>query len=156
MDRRIYYYEHGRGDGVEQLLQTYKALSEEMRLRIIMLLTHGELCVCDVMEILDESQPKVSRHLAYLKHSGLVKSKRVGTWMHYSLKEQLDSITAEHVRFLADHAGDFPRLREDVTKMEEVKRNKLCGGSFTVDRQMQATCDEDLSKHTGARRKLGS
>lgn len=91
---------------MEQLLQAYKALSEEMRLRIVMLLTHGELCVCDVMAILDEPQPKISRHLAYLKHSGLVKSKRVGVWMHYSLKESLDGMLAAHIR---GHKNKFRR-----------------------------------------------
>jgi ArsR family transcriptional regulator len=114
---------------MEQLLQTYKALSEEMRLRIIMLLTHGELCVCDIMEILDKPQAKVSRHLAYLKHSGLVKSKRVGVWMHYSLKEQFDDLTVEHIRLLTKHVNHLPGFREDIKKMEEVKKKKLCPSS---------------------------
>jgi ArsR family transcriptional regulator, arsenate/arsenite/antimonite-responsive transcriptional repressor len=114
---------------MEQVLQTYKALSEAMRLRIMLLLTHGELCVCDVMEILDEPQAKVSRHLAYLKHSGLVKSKRVGTWMHYSLKEHFDDVTAAHIRFLTEHVNHLPVFQDDLSKMEEVKRKKLCGST---------------------------
>jgi ArsR family transcriptional regulator len=68
---------------MERLAQFFKALSDETRLRIMMLLTQGELCVCDLMFVLDEPQSKVSRHLAYLKHSGLTNSKRAGVWMHY-------------------------------------------------------------------------
>lgn len=64
---------------MEKIAQMYKALSEEIRLRIILLLTKDELCVCDLMEIFQVTQSKISRHLAYLKHSGLVKSRRVGT-----------------------------------------------------------------------------
>ena len=87
---------------MKQLAQMYKALSEDMRLRVVMLLTHGEICVCDLMAIFGESQSKVSRHLSYLKHSGLVRSRRAGTWMHYSLKEPLDNtIGAQIVRFEA-------------------------------------------------------
>ena len=59
---------------MDQVVQIYKALSEEMRIRIMMLLTHGELCVCDLMAIFDEPQSKISRHLAYLKNSGKAKA----------------------------------------------------------------------------------
>ncbi len=67
---------------MDRLVQYFRALSEEVRLRIIMLLTRGEFCVCDIMEILDEPQSKVSRHLSYLKSSGLISAKRVRVWMH--------------------------------------------------------------------------
>jgi ArsR family transcriptional regulator, arsenate/arsenite/antimonite-responsive transcriptional repressor len=111
---------------VEQLVQLYKALSEEMRLRIMMLLTHGELCVCDLMEIFGEAQSKVSRHLAYLKHSGLVKSKRDGLWMHYSLREPMDSIAQAQISFLKEQLSCVAWFQEDMKKMEEVKKQKLC------------------------------
>ncbi len=112
-----------------QLLQTYRAFSEEMRLRIVMLLTHGELCVCDVTEVLGEVQSKVSRHLAYLKHSGLVKSRRAGVWMHYSLNDPLHEIVAAHIRSRAEHTDTIPVFQEDIKKMEDVERRKLRGSS---------------------------
>ncbi len=111
---------------MENLAQIYKALSEEIRLRIIMLLTHGELCVCDLMEIFQQTQSKISRHLAYLKHSGFVKSRRVGTWMHYSLKEPLDEHIEAHISFLKQYLSEIELFKEDVEKMEEVKQMKLC------------------------------
>ena len=114
---------------MEQLAQMYKALSEEMRLRIIMLLTHGELCVCDLMAIFDESQSKVSRHLAYLKHSGLVKSKRVGTWMHYSLREPLNGAADAQLTFMKQQFTELPIFLEDEQKLEDIKKQKLCDNS---------------------------
>jgi len=111
---------------LEDIAQIYKALSEQMRLRILMLLMHGELCVCDLMAVLEEPQSKVSRHIAYLKNSGLVKGKRVGTWMHYSLKEPLEGLAAAHIGFLKKELSDLDWARNDVEKMKEVQAEKLC------------------------------
>jgi ArsR family transcriptional regulator len=104
----------------------YKALSEDMRLRIVMLLARGEICVCDLMAIFGESQSKVSRHLAYLKHSGLVKSRRLGTWMHYSLKEPLDGTIDAQVTFMKQYFSQLPIFRDDEQKMQDIKKQKLC------------------------------
>jgi ArsR family transcriptional regulator len=65
--------------------QLFKALSDETRLRILSLLTAGELCVCDLMAVLDLPQSTVSRHLAYLRNTGLVEDRRQGVWMYYRL-----------------------------------------------------------------------
>ena len=111
---------------MDQVVRIYKALSEEMRLRILMLLSHGELCVCDLMAIFDEPQSKISRHLAYLKSSGLVSSKRVGTWMHYSIKEPLDEVARDQLDFIRSHLSALEWSQEDREKMERVKTEKLC------------------------------
>lgn len=97
-----------------------------MRLRIVMLLTHGEICVCDLMAIFGESQSKVSRHLAYLKHSGFVKSRRVGTWMHYSLKEPLDGTIDSQIKFMKQQFSQLPIFRDDEQKLDDTKKQKLC------------------------------
>jgi ArsR family transcriptional regulator, arsenate/arsenite/antimonite-responsive transcriptional repressor len=112
--------------GVDGITQIYKALSEEMRLRILMLLTQGELCVCDIMAVLEEPQSKVSRHLAYLKHSGFIQGKRVGTWMHYFLKDSLDELIASHLEFLKKEMSRLDWAKKDVEKMCEVQAQKLC------------------------------
>jgi ArsR family transcriptional regulator len=72
---------------MEELLGIFKALSEETRLRIIKLLEHGELCVCDLVAALDMVQPKVSFHLAVLKEAGLIKDRKEGKWTHYRLDD---------------------------------------------------------------------
>ncbi|MEK6743977.1 MAG: metalloregulator ArsR/SmtB family transcription factor [Nitrospirota bacterium] len=73
---------------MEELLSVFKALSEETRLRIIKLLEQGELCVCDITAALDMVQPKVSFHLSALKEAGLIKDRKQGKWIHYSLNEK--------------------------------------------------------------------
>jgi len=111
---------------MEHLTQMYKALSEEMRLRIMMLLTHGELCVCELMAIFNEGQSKVSRHLIYLKNSGMVNSRRVGTWMHYSIKEPLDEAIAAQIAFIKEQFTQMPVFRDDELKLVEVKNQNVC------------------------------
>jgi len=68
--------------GMETL---FKALADETRLRILGLLLSGEVCVCDIHESLKIPQSKTSRHLAYLRRSGLVETRRSGLWIHYRL-----------------------------------------------------------------------
>jgi ArsR family transcriptional regulator len=111
---------------MEQLAQFFKALSEETRLRIMMLLTQGELCVCDLMFVLDEPQSKVSRHLAYLKHSGLTNSKRAGVWIHYWLKESVDNVYRTHLDFLKRQLSHLPQFRMDREKLLELKKQGGC------------------------------
>jgi len=73
---------------MEELATIFKALSDVTRLRIIKLLGQGELCVCDITAALDMVQPKVSFHLSALKEAGLIKDRKEGKWIHYSLNEK--------------------------------------------------------------------
>lgn len=111
---------------MEQLAQFFKALSDETRLRIMMLLTQSELCVCDLMFVLNEPQSKVSRHLAYLKHSGLTNSKRAGVWMHYWLKEPDDQVYRDQIDFLRERLSPLPQFRKDREKLLELKKQGGC------------------------------
>ncbi|HZR22455.1 MAG TPA: metalloregulator ArsR/SmtB family transcription factor [Vicinamibacterales bacterium] len=70
----------------------FKALADETRLRILGLLLTGEVCVCDIHESLKIPQPKASRHLAYLRKSGLVDTRRDGLWIHYRLSTPTDPV----------------------------------------------------------------
>jgi len=67
------------------LPQLFAALADPTRLRLLNLMSGREVCVCHFVEILKQSQPKISRHLAYLRRAGLVSARRDGTWMHYSI-----------------------------------------------------------------------
>jgi len=73
---------------MNDLVKIFKALSDETRLRIIKLLGQGELCVCDITAALDMVQPKVSFHLSALKEAGLIKDRKQGKWIHYSVNEK--------------------------------------------------------------------
>jgi len=83
---------------MKELEQYFKALSDANRLRILNLLLHSELCVCDIQHVLDSSQPNVSRHLAYLKNSGLVLDRRDGFRVFYRLAEPKQGVT-RHISF---------------------------------------------------------
>jgi ArsR family transcriptional regulator, arsenate/arsenite/antimonite-responsive transcriptional repressor len=63
----------------------FVALSDRTRLRILNLIGNGEVCVCFFVEVLEEGQPKISRHLSYLRRAGLVATRRDGKWMHYRM-----------------------------------------------------------------------
>ena len=123
---------------MKDLLQVFKALSDETRLRIIKLLEHGELCVCDIVASLDIIQPKISFHLGVLKEAGLVMDRRVGKWIHYRLD---DSNMFKRFLLLSIHEKiEDELILQDKKRLEEFLRSKekkilpmkykcSCGGS---------------------------
>jgi ArsR family transcriptional regulator len=96
----------GKGFDKEQF---FMALADRTRLRILNLIGKDELCVCFFVEILDELQPKISRHLAYLRKAGLVTARRDGKWMHYRVAEPADPLAA---RVLGDMMAWLAEDRE--------------------------------------------
>ena len=77
----------------ESLEELFQALADRTRLRLLNLMADGEVCVCFFVEVLDEAQPKISRHLAYLRSAGLVSARRDAKWVHYTIAP-LDDTTA--------------------------------------------------------------
>src|SRR3954471_3023648 len=77
---------------IDQLEAVFKALADKTRLRILALLGSNEVCVCHLHDTLGLPQPAVSRHLAYLRRSGLVAARRDGVWMHYQVSRSLDPV----------------------------------------------------------------
>ena len=109
----------GKSRGFDAVL-FFKALADRTRLRLINLMGGDEVCVCFFVEVLGASQPKISRHLAYLRRAGLVEARRDGKWMHYRLAEPPDERAAlvfrEVLAWLAeDH--EMRRDRQSLTKV---------------------------------------
>lgn len=77
---------------LQELEIFFLALADKTRLRLLNLMREGEICVCFFTEVLGESQPKISRHLAYLRNAGLVEARRDGKWMHYRIIEPNNEI----------------------------------------------------------------
>jgi len=73
------------------LVGLFAALTDRTRLRLLNLMDGREVCVCYFVEILKEGQPKISRHLAYLRRAGIVSARREGKWMHYSIERPDDA-----------------------------------------------------------------
>ena len=104
-----------RGDIVDKLMDVLKGLSDETRLRILSLLYEKELCVCDIMEVLQISQAKASRHLIYLKNAGLVKDRKSAQWVYYAMIRDerikfIDSLVYDNLRNMDLYKNDIKTL----------------------------------------------
>ena len=108
--------------GVRPLTRLFRALGDETRLRIVALLSHGELCVCHLEKALDLNQPNASRQLGILKSAGVVDSRREGTWVYYSITEQEHDTVARALEVLTKAFGAENALRRDHTRLR-----KSCG-----------------------------
>jgi ArsR family transcriptional regulator, arsenate/arsenite/antimonite-responsive transcriptional repressor len=102
------------------LSRLFAALEDETRLRIVALLSHRELCVCHIQQILGLSQPTISRHLRLLRLANVVTDRRVGRWVHYRLASQVDPDCARIMRplirsFSADRSLKV-RIRTTLAK----------------------------------------
>jgi|SRR5215469_5093632 len=95
----------------------FRALADRTRLRLLNLIADREICVCYFVEILRLSQPKVSRHLAYLRRAGIVASRREGKWMHYRLVAPKDEAAASILRETLKHLKTEPEMRHDVSRL---------------------------------------
>jgi ArsR family transcriptional regulator len=100
----------------------FKALADRTRLRLIHLLGEGEVCVCFFVEVLNTNQPKISRHLAYLRRAGIVKSRREGKWMHYRLIEPSDAQAANIFREVRSWLAHNAEMRRDRERLEKICR----------------------------------
>ncbi len=101
----------------------FKALSDPIRLRIILLLHwEGELCVCDLMAVLGLPQSTVSRHLAYLKRSCLVDTRRQGVWMYYQLSRESCALCRELLAILRRHADGLPEASADRASLASIRQ----------------------------------
>jgi len=113
---------------MKHLAQTIKALSDPIRLRIVLLLqAEGELCVCDLMAVLKLPQSTVSRHLAYLKRSCWVDTRRQGVWMHYTLSQESCAICRDILATLKQHASGLPEAAADRKALATFLQNKPAG-----------------------------
>jgi ArsR family transcriptional regulator len=112
---------------MKRLIQLFKALSDEARVRILnLILETGELCVCDLQRVLGFTQTKVSRHLAYLKHSGILEDRRLGGWMIYRLANQDDPAAKLLFKELRDLFKDEAVLKKDLEELHQSIEQGCC------------------------------
>ena len=111
---------------LRELEHHFKALGDATRLRILNLLLHGELCVCDIQHVLDATQPNVSRHLAYLKNAGLVLDRRDGYRIFYRLAGPRDGAKQRLYRFLREVCADDDQFKADRNELRRVIKAGHC------------------------------
>ena len=101
----------------------FLALADKTRLRLLNLMREDEVCVSYFTEVLGESQPKISRHLAYLRKAGIVEARREGQWMHYKLSPAKGRFHAKLLECLSCCLNDVPEFARDVARV----RRSSCG-----------------------------
>ena len=107
---------------MNNLIAVFKALSDETRLRTLKLLEDGELCVCDIVAVLDMVQPKVSFHLKILKDAGLIRDRKQGKWIHYSIHDS-DMFTRFLIHSVLEKISS-DSVGEDQRRLNELRKNK--------------------------------
>jgi ArsR family transcriptional regulator, arsenate/arsenite/antimonite-responsive transcriptional repressor len=111
---------------VQPLTQLCKALGDDTRLRIMALLSHGELCTCHIEAALDLSQPNASRHMGILRSAGLVHARRAGNWIYYRIASQVDLGRRKVLDTLVKQFGAEEQLKKDVVRLLKAKGPDSC------------------------------
>jgi len=104
----------------------FAAFSDPTRLRILQLLREGELCVGELVTILDMPQPTISRHLAYLRRSALVTTRKSGLWMYYSIAPPKSEFHRKLLDCLTACFADVPELKKDAARARKVRKDGGC------------------------------
>ena len=100
------------------LPRLFAALADPTRLRLLHLMEGREVCVCYFVEILGQSQPKISRHLAYLRKAGIVSARREGKWMHYRIEQPRDAGAAAILEAALKSLKSDPRMSQDRARLD--------------------------------------
>jgi ArsR family transcriptional regulator len=120
---------------VDELEDLFKALADKTRLRILALLGNNEVCVCHIHDSLGLPQPTVSRHLAYLRKSGLVAVRRDGVWMHYRVSRSLNPVVQRVVAAAVDALQQVPATTQDRKQFQ-----RSFGQLYVLDSPAGGTC----------------
>ena len=111
---------------VAPMSRLFKALGDDVRLRIVALLSHGELCVCHIQEALELTQPNASRHLGLLRAAGVVAHQRRDKWVYYRLAPQADADCRRHLKALFSSFAAKDVLKKDIARLVKSKGPSAC------------------------------
>jgi ArsR family transcriptional regulator len=98
----------------------FQALADRTRLRLLNLMRDGEICVCFFVEVIKTNQPKISRHLAYLRAAGLVSARRDGKWMHYKIQEPANEHARKVLRDVLSWLAEEKEMQRDRERLVKV------------------------------------
>jgi ArsR family transcriptional regulator len=113
---------------VRETARFFKVLADEARLKMLWLLFHNrELCVCDIMAVLEITQSKASRHLAALRNAGLVTDRKEGLWSYYSLRPVKDALAEAHLKLLRANLSKRADSKQLLTKLNVWLKAKKSG-----------------------------
>ncbi|MGW8255946.1 MAG: ArsR/SmtB family transcription factor [Thermoguttaceae bacterium] len=115
-----------RAASLDRTDSMFRAFSDRTRLRILHVLQGGELCVGDIVEILQAPQPRISRHLAYLRKARLVTVRKSGLWSHYSLTRAKTPFHRNLLECLAKCFSEVPELQADIARAAQIRKSGGC------------------------------
>jgi ArsR family transcriptional regulator, arsenate/arsenite/antimonite-responsive transcriptional repressor len=111
---------------VTVVVEIFKALAEESRLRILALLLQGELCVCEIEASLDLTQSNASRHLTVLKNAGILSCTKQAQWTYYMLNEDFSKNNQALLGYISEKVKLLPGYEADSDKMRTCRNGKIC------------------------------
>jgi len=114
------------GNRLQELVKVFKALGDDTRIGLLKLLEQRNLCVCELMQALDMTQSRVSRNLGILKNVGLVKDRRDGLWVHYSLNDEAKPQIQKLLSILKDSCNDDKTIVKDITELSKAQKLSQC------------------------------
>jgi DNA-binding transcriptional ArsR family regulator len=120
---------------MESFILQSKAISDPTRVRILKLLESGELCVCEIMEVLGLAQSTASKHLNILRMAGHVESRKGGTWSYYRLSERARDHNKDFLKFIASHLNDDDTIKKDKKFLSSKKGLQINGRKGPYDRR---------------------
>jgi ArsR family transcriptional regulator len=112
--------------GVSVIVELFKSLSDETRLRILGILLTGEMCVCEIEACLGLSQSNASRHLTTLKQAGILSSRKCSQWTYYKLNEEFYADNGQLIDYLSVKLKTLPGFAHDSEKAAACKNDQLC------------------------------
>ena len=125
---------------MESILAITRALSDENRVRALLALDGRELCVCQIIELLELAPSTVSKHMSILKHSGMVTGHKRGRWMYYRLPEMVATPVVQHaLSWIQQAASKSSRIRMDKERIEKIlktNREVICERQSTRRKQL--------------------
>ena len=119
---------------MKEAARFFKVLADESRLKMLWLLFNRcELCVCDIMAVLEITQSKASRHLATMRNLGIVSDRREGQWSYYSLCPVEDNLAKDHLKLLKTSLSKHPHAQQLLEKLEVWLKEKEQGASCSLE-----------------------
>jgi ArsR family transcriptional regulator, arsenate/arsenite/antimonite-responsive transcriptional repressor len=116
-----------KDDKLKKVIKIIKALSDESRIRIVNLLkAKSGVCVCEITEIINLSQPTISSHLKKLEEAGIITFRKDGLWVNYYLSEEMDSESKELIDLIVKVIEKDPDIKNDLQKITKTDRMLIC------------------------------
>jgi ArsR family transcriptional regulator len=124
----------------------FLALADKTRLRLLNLMRESEICVGSLVEVLNESQPKISRHLAYMRNAGIVETRRDGKWIYYKISQPTDGFAAGVLRETLVWLNSQAKMRDEYEKLMSITDTANEAANKTYEIQLQTSVNANMNK----------